>query len=311
MILAITMNPSLDKVYLVDDFSVDKVFRTKEYTATAGGKGLNVARVIKAMGYDITASGLLGGLNGQFINNQLQAIEINNQFVEISGETRTCLNITDNLNNTTTEVLEAGPEIKEHEINNFLNKYKQLVKKADVITASGSLPRGLTTDFYRNLIKIANKNNKKIILDTSGDYLKEAIKEKPYMIKPNEEEISYLFKDGYKNIVDYIQPLIKLKKMGIKRPIITLGKKGALGLYDGKAIHFQPPEVEPVNVVGSGDAFVAGCAIGLLENDYIQTLKKGMACGIANTLYMKTGKVTKQKVEEFINKVKVKKIYEK
>lgn len=311
MILAITMNPSLDKVYLVDDFSIGKVFRTQEYTATAGGKGLNVARVIEAMDYDVTATGLLGGLNGKFINNQLQTIDINNEFVEISGETRSCLNITDNLNNTVTEVLEAGPKIRQQEIDQFLSKYKKLVKKADVITASGSLPLGLPTNFYRNLIKFANEQNKKFILDTSGDYLKEAIKEKPYMVKPNEEEINYLFEDDYKNIADYIQPLIKLRTLGINSPVITLGKQGAVGLYKDEVYHFKPPEVEPVNVVGSGDAFVAGCAIGLLNNDYVQTMKKGMACGIANTLYMKTGKVTNQKVEEFINKVEVQKIFEK
>lgn len=310
MILSITMNPSLDKVYLVNGFSVGKVFRTKEYTATAGGKGLNVARVVEAMGYDITATGLLGGLNGQFINNKLKEIDIKNEFVDISGETRTCLNITDNSNKTTTEVLESGPEIEGKEIEKFLNKYKKLVEKADVITASGSLPVGLPEDFYRSLIRIANERNKKFILDTSDEYLKEALKEKPYMINPNEEEISYLFKDGFKKIEDYINPLFKFKNMGITLPIITLGKKGAVGLHQEKIYHFQPPEVEPVNVVGSGDAFVAGCAIGLLGDDYIEAIKTGMACGIANTVFMKTGKVTKEKVYYYKEEINIEQIKE-
>jgi len=304
------MNPSIDKVYLVDNFSIGNVFRTKDYTSTAGGKGLNVARVVKAMNFDITASGLLGGLAARFIKNRLNSLNIRDKFVNIMGETRTCINITDNMNNKTTEILESGPEVKGNEIDKFLKIYRSLVDETDIITSSGSLPKGLSNDFYRELIKIANSKNKKFILDTSDKYLKEAIKEKPYMVKPNQEELTNLFNINCNSIESCIQPLIEFKKMGIKMPVITLGGQGAVGLNKDNIYHFKAPNVEAINVVGSGDAFVAGCAIGLLKNNYIQAMKLGMACGVANTLFMQTGKVTKKKVNYYKDIIKVEKIYE-
>ncbi len=305
MILSVTMNPSQDKVYIVDDFSVNNIYRTNEYTATAGGKGLNVARVVKVLKGDIVTTGLLGGLAGSFIENELKKYKINNEFVKISGETRTCINITDQKNSTTTEVLEAGPKIKKPEIKRFIKRYKKLIKKADIITLSGSLPRGLDDEFYYELVVYAKKMDKKVILDTSGRSLKEAIKAGPFMIKPNEDEIKELFDQDYQKPSDYIKALEKIKEMKIKLPVITLGKEGAVAIIENKYYHFQLPEVNAINAVGSGDAFVGGCAVGLQKNNLIETIKLGLACGTANTLFVKTGKVTKEKVNQFKKQIEV------
>jgi len=305
MILSVTMNPSQDKVYIVNDFSIQKVHRTNQYKATAGGKGLNVARVVKALDKDIIATGLLGGLSGTFIENKLKTQNINNKFVKISGETRTCINITDQKNNTTTEILEAGPKIKESEITRFITVYKKLIKKTDIITLSGSLPRGLDDSFYFKLIELAKNMDIKVILDTSGQYLKEGIKGKPFMVKPNEDEINELFGQKNKKVSDYINVLDKLKDLGIKLPVITLGKKGAVVMIDEKYYHLKLPKVETVNTVGSGDAFVAGCAVGLQKYNLIDIIKLGLASGTANTLFVKTGKVTKEKVNKYLDKIEV------
>ena len=308
MILSVTMNPSQDKVYIVDDFSVNNIYRTNHYTATAGGKGLNVARVVKELKEDIITTGLLGGMTGTFIKDELKKLKIKNEFVNISGETRTCINITDQKNNTTTEILETGPKIKNSEIKRFIEKYKKLIKKADIITLSGSLPKGLDDDFYYELVVYAKKMDKKVILDTSGQPLKEGIKAKPYMIKPNEDELNNLFDQNIKKLSDYIKALDKIKEMGIKLPVISLGKDGAVAMVENNYYHFKLPQVDVINTVGSGDAFVAGCAIGLQKNNLIETIKLGIACGTANTMFVKTGKVTVQKVNQFLNKIEVVKI---
>jgi tagatose 6-phosphate kinase len=302
------MNPSQDKVYIVDDFSVNNIYRTNHYTATAGGKGLNVARVVKELKEDIITTGLLGGMTGTFIKDELKNHKIKNEFVNISGETRTCINITDQKNNTTTEILETGPKINKSEINRFIEKYKTLIKKADIITLSGSLPKGLDDDFYYELVVYAKKMDKKVILDTSGQPLKEGIKAKPYMIKPNEDELNNLFDQNIKKLSDYIKALDKIKEMGIKLPVISLGKDGAVAMVENNYYHFKLPQVDVINTVGSGDAFVAGCAIGLQKNNLIETIKLGIACGTANTMFVKTGKVTVQKVNQFLNKIEVVKI---
>lgn len=310
MILSITMNPSLDKVYFVYNFERGKVFRPEKVTATAGGKGLNVARVINAMGHDVITTGLLGGLHKKFIQKRLKKLNIENQFIKIAGETRTCINITDQSNEITTEILESGPEIKKKELAKFLKKYKQLISKIEIVVASGSLPKGVPVDFYKKLITIAKRYDKIFILDTSEQYLKNGIKGIPYMIKPNQEEVSSLFEKNYKSINNLIEPLLKFKNNGIAMPIITMGKQGALSIINNSVYHFQTPEVEVVNVVGSGDAFVAGCAVGLKRLDKIESIKLGMAYAVTNTCFQKTGVVTPKKVNYFLNRIAIKKIKE-
>jgi len=308
MILSVTMNPSLDKVYFVDDFKRGELFRPKKVTATAGGKGLNVARVINAMGQEVITTGLLGGAQKKFIQDRLKKLNIEDQFVQITGETRTCINITDQSNRITTEILEPGPHIKEEELNKFLKLFKKIIAKSEIVTASGSLPPGVPADFYKKLIEIVKKGNKLFILDTSGQYLKKGIEGIPFMIKPNQEEVSDIFKESYKSIKDLMKPLLKFKDIGIEMPVITMGKRGALSIINNSVYHFQAPEVEVVNVVGSGDAFVAGCAVGLKNKDKIKSIKLGMAYAVTNTCFAETGVVTPEKVKYFLDEIKTEKI---
>ena len=125
------------------------------------------------------------------------------------------------------------------------------------------------------------------------------------MLKPNEDETKELFNKKYKKPSDYINALGKLKDMDIKLPVITLGKNGAVAMIGNNFYQFKLPKVEVVNAVGSGDAFVAGCAVGLQKNNLFDTIKLGLACATANTLFIKTGKVTKQKVNQLRDKIEV------
>ncbi|NLY88306.1 MAG: 1-phosphofructokinase family hexose kinase [Firmicutes bacterium] len=208
MILAVTMNPSLDKVYAVDDYTIGKVFRPRAMTATAGGKGLNVARVACLLGEEVIATGFLGGSTGAFIEHEVQKQGIESCFIEIDGETRTCINVVDEKNTTSTEILEPGPEVTPADCANFLHLFDTLLERCTVLTASGSLPRGAPVDFYRSLIKRAGLKGKKFILDTSGGYFTEGIKEKPYMIKPNQDEIQSVEDGVYSKSDDYIRLLL-------------------------------------------------------------------------------------------------------
>ncbi len=309
MILTITMNPALDKVYAVDDFKINKVYRPRDMTATAGGKGLNVARVINQLKGELMITGLVGGSTGTYIREEIQKLGIEEHFVNITGETRTCINIMDEKNTTSTEILEPGPEITEEELEEFLCSYKEIIKECNIIAASGSLPRGVPDDFYKTLIKIAKEKNKKFILDTSGIYLKEGIIGRPFMIKPNVDEIENLLDKKPGTLNDYCKLLIKLKAQGIQLPVITLGQKGCIAEIDGDFLHYLPSPLEVLNTVGSGDAFVAGCALGLERGlDLIEVIKFGMACGMANTQFFKTGMVTEELVNKFFSEIKIKKL---
>ena len=196
MILTITLNPSIDRRYNVKDFEKGKIFRTEDYQYTIGGKGINVSKVIKVLGQEVLATGFLGGNSGEYIIDGLNEMDIENNFVNISGQTRSCLAIISN-DGSQTEILERGPLISEDEKNKFLTIYESLLDKVDIICASGSLPKGLDYNIYSDLIRIAKEKNKKFLLDTSGEALKQGIEAGPYLIKPNKEEFrTILIKEG-------------------------------------------------------------------------------------------------------------------
>lgn len=309
MILAITMNPAIDKVYSIPDFEINKVFRPKAMTATAGGKGLNVARVAHILGSPVTAAGFLGGSTGQFIHQQIEKMGIISRFVSIQEETRICINITDEKNTTSTEVLEPGPTVTQEECVIFLRQYEALLDNCDVVTASGSLPKGIPADFYCTLIETAKHRGKRFILDTSGDSLRHGMQAKPYMIKPNLEEFEKLTGSHFDTLHDYGIALMKLKDQGIQLPVITLGKDGCIAALGDGIYRFFAPPINVLNTVGSGDSFVAGCAVALCRGEKADTVVKlGMACGMANTQFFQTGMVSVELVDQFFNRVEIEKL---
>ena len=184
MILTVTMNPSVDTRYQLDELIIDDVNRVTP-EKTAGGKGLNVARVLGQLGDDVVATGLLGGHMGAYMAELMDANGINNDFVPIKGETRICLNILHAGNQT--ELLESGPTIAPEELDAFTAKFTELAGKADVVTISGSLPRGVEADYYAKITGIAENAGAKVLLDTSGASLEAALKSeiKPELVKPN------------------------------------------------------------------------------------------------------------------------------
>ena len=145
---------------------------------SAGGKGLNVARVIKLCGVDSKATGLVGGFNGQYLESLLDADGINHEFGHIQGETRSCINILDP-GYGSTEYLEGGCDVTKEEEADFLNKFPEIIKDSDVVTISGSAPRGMGKDIYQKLIKVIKDQGKQVILDTSGEYLEKGLESSP------------------------------------------------------------------------------------------------------------------------------------
>ncbi len=306
MILTITMNPAIDKIYLVDNYQLGEVHRPSKMIASAGGKGLNVARVAKLLGEDVAATGLLGGANGDYIKNKVEELSIESRFVNINGDTRICINVSDPVNQRSTEVLEVGPTISEDEAKTFLKAYEDMVKDVKVVTLSGSLPKGLPSDFYTLLVNIANDQGKKVILDTSSAAFLEGIKALPYMVKPNAEEIKDIYHEDVTTQQGLIEAIKCFKQMGIEVPIISLGKEGCIaGLEDG-IYRFTNPSVNVVNTVGSGDSFVAGCAVGISRGlSQVDMVKMGIACGTTNTLFSQTGYVEQEMVNQYFNQVEV------
>ncbi len=303
-ILAINLNAAIDKVYAVDDFKVGGVFRPRDMTATAGGKGLNVARVSHLLGESVVATGFLGGGNGQFIEQKVRESGISAEFMQISGESRICIAVMDPTNKTSTEVLEAGPTITPSECESFIKHYRQLLKDCKVVAASGSLPKGVSSDFYRILIAEARAQDIPFILDTSGAALVEGIGGLPYMIKPNQEEVGKLLNLDLDTKEAQAGAIRQLRQKGIELPCITLGGSGCVAGIAEEVYHFHGPAIEVVNTVGSGDSFVAGCAVGIVRNlPPVEIIRLGMASGMANTQFFETGMISPELVEKFLKQI--------
>ncbi|NFS28460.1 1-phosphofructokinase family hexose kinase [Clostridium botulinum] len=308
MILVINLNASIDKRYEIADIQKGKVMRARHVENTPGGKGLHVANIVNILNEECIATGFLGGKSGEFIEEKLKYYGIKNDFVKISGETRECLAfITDDF--IQTEILEPGPEITIEEKNSFINKYNELIEKANIIVASGSLPKNVPKKFYRELIECANKKGKKFLLDASGAPLKEGIEAKPYFIKPNKDEIEDLTGRKILSELDAINEIKVLSEKGIKFITISLGAEGSIVGFEDKIYKVNIPKVEVINPVGSGDVYVGGIAVALKRGyDIIDTLKLASACGTANAMEKETGFVNKDVVENLFNKIIVKKL---
>ncbi|SHK07871.1 1-phosphofructokinase [Paramaledivibacter caminithermalis] len=308
MIATITLNPSLDKRYIIENFKKNGVFRVKEMSETAGGKGLNVAKVVKLLGEPVAVSGLIGGKNGDIIEEKLMNLGITNEFVKIKGETRSCIAILSN-DLSQTEILEAGPSISQEETERFLKKYDEMIKRTTIICASGSIPQNVPSSVYRELISRAKNNNVKFLLDTSGKALKEGIKALPYLIKPNKDELIELTNVEIKSEKDILNSGIKLVQKGIEVVVISLGGEGCIVFNKDRIYKTLLPKVEVVNPVGSGDSMVAGFAVALEKGySFKKMIKFASAVGTANAMEHETGKVSKDVVEDLMNKIEIEEI---
>lgn len=306
MILTVTLNTSIDKAYIVDSFEIGKVQRVKEVSATAGGKGLNVARVVRQLGEDVIATGFIGGFSGEFIKNKLDKDGIRNDFVEVDGETRTCINIIDESTGVQTEFLEPGPLLDTSYEEKFKEKYVSLLDMCDVVTISGSMPRGISDDFYAQLIALAKGKGKKVILDTSGKYLKEGIKARPTVIKPNKSESEELIGKNIKDendIVDFLKTFIY---DGVEMVVITLGSEGGYIAINNNVYRYIPPKIEAKNAVGSGDAMAAGLAVAISRGyGDVKTIRLAAATSTANAMTRVTGCVCKKDVEDLVKQISI------
>lgn len=303
MILTVTMNPSVDISYYLERFEINAVNRTKEVSKTAGGKGLNVSRVLRELGASVVATGVVGGHLGEYIEESLEKAGIKSCFHKIAGESRNCIVIIHE--GMQSEILEAGPELTEKDGAFFIEKFKTLTDKASIITVSGSLPRGLQDDFYNRLLDLAS--DKRVILDVSGSALKNALtaKNPPFLIKPNLEEAQSLLK---RDISIEASDLKAALNEGLfaraEWVLLSLGKEGAAARCKDAFYRLRVPEITAVNPVGSGDATVAGAAYSLEKGlTDTEVLKCAMASGVLNALESKTGHINFSRFEEFRSRI--------
>lgn len=285
MILVVNLNLAVDQIVHLDGFTVGSVHRTSHAERLAGGKGVNVARVLKALNERALLTGFLGGRAGAFIADELHREEIPSSCIQIQDESRTCIILDDRATRTQTVINEAGPEVSEAELQAFLNHYERLLSSSDMAVITGSLPPKLLTAAYARLISVANEIRKPVLLDTSAEPLRAGLGARPFIVKINAAEAGAVLGLQINDFDDAAKASRRLIERGAHHSMITLGADGAVLNFDGVERRMRPPRIEARNSVGSGDAVMAGLAAGLMRGLEVEEMARlAIAAGAANAL---------------------------
>ena len=309
MILTVTLNAAIDKRYVVEGYQVEQVNRVKECSYVPGGKGLNVSKPAAIYGAEVVATGFVGGHSGNYIEDSLKPFGIKSEFYHVEAESRSCINIWDEINHVQTEFLEPGFTLTEKEFEGFEEKFRTLVTDAKVVTMSGSVPKGLDGTAYQRLVKIGKKAGKQVILDTSGKLLEMGIQAAPTLIKPNIDEIRMLTGKTCNDIAEIIDAAKEIHKNGVKIVAVSLGADGSLAVGEEGTFRAEVPKIDAVNTVGCGDSMIAGFAVGMEEGLSLpEMLKKASAISAAAAMREETGFFVMQDMEKLLPEIKIKKL---
>jgi tagatose 6-phosphate kinase len=249
------------------DFQVNKVNRVASVIDSAGGKGLNEARVLHTLGLNVVATGILAGDSGKYFTKLITKEGIKHSFHYIPhGETRTCINMYDGVNKTQSEMLEPGPALTKNDTKDFVAHFKKIIKGAALVSLCGGIPKGIKPNIYVQLINICKANHITVFLDTSGNNLKQGLTALPDLVKPNVDEIAQLLNRKNFTVEEAVSFAKTQVNKGIKNFVLSLGGKGALLLTKQGVDRATPPKHQVVNTVGCGDTMVAGFIVGELLN---------------------------------------------
>ena len=298
MILTVTLNAAIDKRYVVEGFRTGEVNRVKECTYVPGGKGLNVSKPASIYGAEVVATGFAGGHAGAYIEDALKPFGIRSAFYHVDAESRSCINIWDEVNQVQTEFLEPGFTLTEEDFAGFEAKFRQLVQEAKVVAMSGSVPKGLDGTAYQRLVKIVKDAGIPVILDTSGKLLEMGIEAIPTMIKPNIDEIRMLTGKRCDDISEIIEAARAIHERGVKIVAVSLGADGSLAVGDDGIFRARVPKIDAVNTVGCGDSMIAGFALE-------ETLRLASAISAAAAMREETGFFVMEDMEKLLPQIEI------
>lgn len=303
MIYTVTLNPSIDFIVRLDHLELGSVNRMTSDDKFAGGKGINVSRILQRLDVDNTATGFIGGFTGRFVENGLIAEGIKTNFVQVSEDTRINVKIKAG---EETEINGAGPKNSDEKLEE-LKAILAGLSSEDTVVFAGSAPSSLGNQVYNTLIPIAKKAGAEVVCDFEGQTLLDSLNYQPLLVKPNSHELADIFGvelNGLEDIEKYAREILA---KGAKNVIISMAGDGAL-LVTPEAAYFAKPIKGTVkNSVGAGDSMVAGFTGEYVKSgDPIEALKWGVACGTATTF--SNDLATAEFIKETYQEVEVEKL---
>ncbi|MDP5313676.1 1-phosphofructokinase family hexose kinase [Streptomyces poriferorum] len=304
MILTVTLNTALDLTYDVPALVPHSSHRVTALSERPGGKGVNVARVLTALGHDSVVTGFAGGATGAVLRTMLAAlptgpVAVTDALVPVAGDTRRTLAVVDRATGDTTQFNEPGPHVTADEWTAFLASYGELLTAADAVALCGSLPPGIHVGAYAELVRLARTAGVPVLLDTSGEPLRRGIAARPDLIKPNADELAQL--TGSR---DPLRGARDARRRGAHGVIASLGPAGMLAVSPDGTWQASPPAPVRGNPTGAGDSAVAGLLSGLVEGlDWPDRLRRAVALSTATVLSPTAGEFDRAAYEELLPRV--------
>lgn len=297
MIYTVTLNPSIDYIVRLDELKTGITNRTTSEEYYIGGKGINVSCVLAELGIKSTALGFVAGFTGEAIEKGLKNPKITADFISLKrGISRINIKIKAG---EETEINCQGPHIDDEELLNLFDKIDN-IRSGDTLILAGNIPNTLPDDVYVRIIERLKGKNVQLVIDATKKLLVNSLKYKPFLIKPNRQELSEIFNTTVKTESDAVKYAQELQKMGAKNVLVSLGGDGALLVDEYGKLHKEGVvKGKVLNTVGSGDSMVAGFVAGWIEKeDYAYALRLGSACGNATAFL--NGLATREKIEELL-----------
>lgn len=309
MIYTVTLNPALDKTVEIPGMALDTVNRITSMRTDPGGKGINVSKVIAKLGGESCAVGILGGESGRTLLAALERDGLRTHFRFVEGQTRTNLKIIDRALHTNTDINEPGLTVSPADLDALLRDLLGMVREGDIVVLAGSLPQGAPQDTYRVWTAACREKGARVCLDADGVLLAEGLKAAPYLIKPNEDELSRLVGHRLTDTDELIAEGRRLLKGGVTRVVISLGEHGALYLRRNEVLYAEGLSVPVGSTVGAGDSVVAALAyadsLGMSDEDAVRL---STATGAANVMCSGTQPAEREAVEKLLPQVKIRRI---
>ena len=310
MIGTVTLNPAIDVILEVNNLIINHYNKVLDAHTTSGGKGINVSKAVRGCGRETIAIGFLGGGRGRMIEEELREMGITTNFWHIEEKTRSNTIIRDKKTGQHTLLSEAGPKITEYDLEMLKSIFYRVMSQCSVVTLSGSLPRGVPVDIYGDLISIAKERGVKTILNTSGEPFVKGLEKKPFLAKPDLRESNQVFGIKIDKEKDAINAAKEVVQRGAEIGVISLEQEKDIIAARDEIWVAETNYHEIVNLIGAGDALVAGFAIALSEEgkNIEEAIKFSMACALASALREEEEFSSKEEVERCLQYVDIKRL---
>jgi 1-phosphofructokinase/tagatose 6-phosphate kinase len=309
MIVTVTLNAALDRSLTVPTLQLGQRHRASDVLTLAGGKGINVARALKRLDVPVVATGLAGGRTGTRIVEELTAEAILNDFVRIRDESRTSTLVVDPTSGRQTEINEWGPKVTDSELGTLMEKLRYLSRGAEAVVFAGSLPRGVSDTFYAEAARELGRRGVRVALDAEGEPLRRGLEAEPWLVSPNQHEAEQLVGQELFDDEDFVMALDAIAELGARNVHITL-ENGCFALVredrSVRRYNATVPRLEPVSVVGAGDALLAQWVSATVEGAPAEgALRLAVAAGAASVLEVGAGRFDPAEARRLVAAVEV------